>query len=396
MSGLFKRLSSRRSAGPEGSQPQQAGEPGAADVSASNPAEPEARPSLLTDPAGPTRVLREGEQPAGPTPDDPRPAEPALSEPAVGAAPMADAGPGAGDGDAPAPFGPHPAGAEPNPFAPPPFGPQPAPYLAPPAVASADLPAGLDPDELAAAPATSARRGKLRRRVAFLRAARELLLRDLGGFVYELHRTAHDIEADAHRRLRETKLGRLERVDAELHELEMLLDDVRRQVLVREPGVGGECSQCGELYGSSAHFCSNCGLPLTEAARRELAKAHRPVAADQPTQEIGPPAQNAEFRWPARSDASTPVGEGKPATTGPAAVDDAQAGKGEEPRSGDVMAGEGPRRDDAAPGDDVAAPRDDAAPGDDVAARRDDAAPGDDVAARRDDAAPGEEQPAQH
>ena len=78
----------------------------------------------------------------------------------------------------------------------------------------ADLPA-TDPDELAAAPGTSARRGKLRRRIAFLRAARELLLRDLGGFVYELHRTAHDIEHEAHRRLRETKLARLSRVDAE-------------------------------------------------------------------------------------------------------------------------------------------------------------------------------------
>ena len=105
----------------------------------------------------------------------------------------------------------------------------------------ADLPAGLDPDELAARPATSARRSKLRRRVAFLRAAREVLLRDLGGFMYEVHRTAHDVEVEAHRRLRETKLVRLARVDAELHEIETRLDDVRRQVLVREPGVGGEC-----------------------------------------------------------------------------------------------------------------------------------------------------------
>src|SRR4029078_213575 len=90
----------------------------------------------------------------------------------------------------------------------------------------ADLPAGLDPDELAATPATRARRGRIRRRVAFLRAARELLLRDLGGFVYELHRTAHDIEAEAHRRLRETKLARLQRIDAELHEHELSVNDV--------------------------------------------------------------------------------------------------------------------------------------------------------------------------
>ena len=127
-------------------------------------------------------------------------------------------------------------------------------------------------------PATSARRGRLRRRAAFLRAARELLLRDLGGFVYELHRTAHDVEHEAHRQLRETKLARLSRVDAELHELEARLDDVRRQVLVREPGLGGECPRCGELFGSAAHYCAHCGLPLGASARGEPAPAQPPDA----------------------------------------------------------------------------------------------------------------------
>src|SRR5215218_1135935 len=95
MSGLFKRLSSRRSAGPESSEPQQANEPGAANAPANNPAEPEVRPSLLTDPAAPTRVLHEGEQPTGLTSGDPlapRPAEPAPAEPAVGPAPLVDPG----------------------------------------------------------------------------------------------------------------------------------------------------------------------------------------------------------------------------------------------------------------------------------------------------------------
>jgi hypothetical protein len=150
-----------------------------------------------------------------------------------------------------------------------------------------------------------------------------LLLRDLGGFVYELHRTAHDVEYEAHRRLRETKLARLSRVDAELHELEIRLDDVRRQVLVREPGVGGECPHCGELFGSAAHYCSNCGLPLTEGARRELARSQQPQpapepviapaaaaapVADQPTQEIPPldpdhPNADPDFQWPRREGA---------------------------------------------------------------------------------------------
>jgi hypothetical protein len=90
--------------------------------------------------------------------------------------------------------------------------------------------------------------------------------------------------------------------------------------------VGGECSHCGELFASSAHYCSNCGNPLTESARRELAKAQAPAAepeaivpvvtppgaaepqpatADQPTQEIGPldpnhPSAGPEFQWPSR------------------------------------------------------------------------------------------------
>src|SRR3954449_4796763 len=96
MSGLFKRLSSRRSAGPERSEPQQAKEPGAANVPASPPAEPEVPPSLLTDPAAQTRVLRDGEQPTGFGPGDPvapRPAEPARSGPA----PSVDPAPAAVD-----------------------------------------------------------------------------------------------------------------------------------------------------------------------------------------------------------------------------------------------------------------------------------------------------------
>ena len=73
-----------------------------------------------------------------------------------------------------------------------------------------DLPAGLDADELAAHPDSSARRARLRRRIEFLRSARELLLRDLGGFAYELHRTARDSEHEGHRRLRAVKLARLD------------------------------------------------------------------------------------------------------------------------------------------------------------------------------------------
>ena len=64
MSGLFRRLSSRRSAGPEGDEPQTAAQPGAADAPATTPAEPGGHQSLLTDPAAETRVrARPGEEP---------------------------------------------------------------------------------------------------------------------------------------------------------------------------------------------------------------------------------------------------------------------------------------------------------------------------------------------
>src|SRR3954452_14635909 len=51
-----------------------------------------------------------------------------------------------------------------------------------------DLPAGVDPEELETPASEGARRGSLRHRVRYLRSVRELLLRDLGGFYYEVHR----------------------------------------------------------------------------------------------------------------------------------------------------------------------------------------------------------------
>ena len=53
------------------------------------------------------------------------------------------------------------------------------------------LPAGVAPEDLERR-AGAGRRGKLRRRARFLRRARELALRDLGGLVYEAHRRQQD------------------------------------------------------------------------------------------------------------------------------------------------------------------------------------------------------------
>jgi ribosomal protein L37E len=216
-----------------------------------------------------------------------------------------------------------------------------------------DLPAGVDPEELAAAPDSSARRGRLRRRIEFLRSARELLLRDLGGFVYELHRTARDSEQEGHRRLRATKLERLDRVEAELHALEQRLDDPRRRVVVREPGVGGECHRCGELFGSDANYCAHCGAPLTDSARKERLKAERPRGepvgvAEATAVEAGPaaaeapPAVGATPAEPAtaetRADAPAAAADAAPAEPPTAGGDDARrdgpAGADQQPATG--------------------------------------------------------------
>jgi hypothetical protein len=423
MSGLFRRLSSRRSNGPEGEQPPAQAETGAADAPANVPAEPGGHRSLLVDPAAQTRVLRGNEAPTTFQRPGDGPAGEASSQDAATNAPAgtrgsADAATGGGGqpdtaagaggqsdaatsayGGVGSSHGGPDAGhahetesrrgaADPastlHPLVLDAPGPGPGARIGEgPMIPVSDLPAGIDPDELAAAPPTSARRSRLRRRAGFLRAAREVLLRDLGGFVYELHRTAGDIEHEAHRRLREVKLARLTRLDAELHELEVRLDDVRRHVLVREPGVGGDCPRCGELFGSDAHYCAHCGLPLTESARRAVSHEAAPpalTAGEQPqpaephghpTEEYSPlAADDPEFRWPPRAGAGddqaaapearaaephhageSPAAADAPATAGsdePArTAGDDEGAKAEDARDNPAAAGEDP----GAPGD---------------------------------------------
>jgi hypothetical protein len=133
------------------------------------------------------------------------------------------------------------------------------------------LPAGAAPEDAERRAATG-RRSKLRRRARFLRRARELALRDLGGLVYEARRREQDPG-----KLAEDKVQRLVALDAELHELDAVLGTPRGETVLREPGVGGTCARCGELHGSEATFCANCGANLAEAA---AAEAERRAAAE--------------------------------------------------------------------------------------------------------------------
>ena len=125
------------------------------------------------------------------------------------------------------------------------------------------LPAGLAPEELIGNPPDTRRRGRLRRRLRHLRQVRELMLRDVGGLVYEFHRTgAGSGPGDPGGALVGRKLDRLTALDAERRGLEDLLDDRRAETVVREPGVGGTCAACGEYFASDARFCAQCGAPV--------------------------------------------------------------------------------------------------------------------------------------
>jgi zinc ribbon protein len=159
--------------------------------------------------------------------------------------------------------------------------PQPAPVR--------DLPAGIDPGELAVGPAASASRGKLRRRLRYLRRARELLLRDLGGFIFEIHRSAGDTPQEGQRRLVESKVNRIDALDSEVRGLEARLGEPHAGALLREPGIGGVCPECGELHASDAHYCSRCGAPLDAKARAKRdAAAAQPATGAQPAAEPAP------------------------------------------------------------------------------------------------------------
>jgi hypothetical protein len=155
----------------------------------------------------------------------------------------------------------------------------PAGATAPAIKADPNAPAGLDPAEPVAPPA--GRRGRLRRRLRYLRRARELMLRDLGGLLYEVHRTGGG-DVAAHAGVIGGKLERLARLDAEAAAIETALGARRSEAVVFEPGIGGTCAVCGELYGSAARFCSHCGTPTGVTAATPSEPRHVPAMPKAP------------------------------------------------------------------------------------------------------------------
>src|SRR4051812_6441985 len=127
-------------------------------------------------------------------------------------------------------------------------------------------PAGAEPADPAAPPQPSFRnRGRLRRRLRFLRRVRELGFRDLGGLVFDQHKFNRPNED-----LVRGKVAALTAVDSELRAREEALGERRDIPELREPGITA-CPRCGTLHGSDARFCPSCGLAETGA---------RTIAAD--------------------------------------------------------------------------------------------------------------------
>ena len=140
-------------------------------------------------------------------------------------------------------------------------------------------------------------RGRLRRRLRFLRRARELGFRDIGGLIFDMRRFERN-RPD----LLDAKLDALLAVDEELRALERLLDDRRPFHELREPGISS-CARCGALHSSEANFCPHCGLQF--AGPRAMGEVGGAIAAPPqpppaPGEAAAPaaPAAPAQQEWP--------------------------------------------------------------------------------------------------
>lgn len=137
---------------------------------------------------------------------------------------------------------------------------EPAPVVAPPA-ASAPAPTS-PPPEIPSGPGSPepgfVARSRLRRRARYLRQLREIQLRDIGGFVLELHRFGRE-RPDLVRE----KVAWAAQTDAELRGLERALAEDHPMREIREAGIGGACENCGAVHGSRDRFCATCGEPLS-------------------------------------------------------------------------------------------------------------------------------------
>jgi hypothetical protein len=124
-------------------------------------------------------------------------------------------------------------------------------------------------------------RGRRRRRARFLRKARELAYRDLGGLVFSLHRFGQRNDS-----LVLAKLATLSRIDAELRALEDSLGERQPVIVLREAGITA-CPRCAAIHSGEDRFCPSCGLSMSR--RSDLPIAGAPAGAAQTAAPSTPP-----------------------------------------------------------------------------------------------------------
>jgi hypothetical protein len=160
-----------------------------------------------------------------------------------------------------------------------------------PGTASADAATASPPDTPATAPPTPGfrSRGRARRRARFLRRARELAYRDLGGLIFNLHRFGQRNDP-----LVVAKLSTLAHLDGELRGVEALLHERHPITVLREAGITA-CPRCAAIHSSEDKFCPNCGLAvdrhvdLPAGFQSSGAAAPQTPAAAAPASQPGPP-----------------------------------------------------------------------------------------------------------
>jgi hypothetical protein len=148
-----------------------------------------------------------------------------------------------------------------------PAAPAQAPPAAAPAPATPPAPAGSN----GSAPSGFQPRGRARRRARFLRKARELAYRDLGGLVFNLHRFGQRNDA-----LVLAKLNTLGQIDGELRAIEAALGERRPITVLREAGITA-CARCAAIHSSEDSFCPNCGLSMGRHADLPIGAAAPPT-----------------------------------------------------------------------------------------------------------------------